>query len=94
MSNWKTRGISENGVLKAQATFGVNANWLLDGEGLQSVATRATKADDPLSVMAAGYAVLLKQIPESLRPQWHSHITQETLKYLVSTSGQGVPGTN
>lgn len=93
-TNWKTRGISIEGMLIAQAAFGVNANWLKTGEGLQSVAVIATKTDDPLSVMAAGYGVLLKQIPDSLRKEWHSYITQETLQYLVSNARPDSHGTN
>jgi len=33
ITNWKKRGISKSGALKAAASFGVSANWILKGEG-------------------------------------------------------------
>lgn len=33
ITNWKKRGVSKQGALKAAATFGVSATWILTGEG-------------------------------------------------------------
>ncbi|BFM82804.1 hypothetical protein JUNP543_1122 [Acinetobacter baumannii] len=33
ITNWKKRGVSKAGALKAAAKFGVAANWILTGEG-------------------------------------------------------------
>jgi hypothetical protein len=33
VNNWEARGLSERGALKAQALVGVDANWLLTGQG-------------------------------------------------------------
>lgn len=33
ITNWKKRGVSKAGALKAAAKFGVSANWILTGEG-------------------------------------------------------------
>lgn len=33
ITNWKKRGVSKAGALKAAATFGVSATWILTGEG-------------------------------------------------------------
>ncbi|MBS0427142.1 MAG: helix-turn-helix domain-containing protein [Proteobacteria bacterium] len=33
MSNWKTRGMSKEGALRAEAVYGCSAHWLLTGEG-------------------------------------------------------------
>lgn len=33
MTNWKSRGISKDGAIKAERELGVSANWLLTGEG-------------------------------------------------------------
>ncbi|WP_031948673.1 S24 family peptidase [Acinetobacter lactucae] len=33
ITNWKKRGVSKAGALKAAAIFGVGANWILKGEG-------------------------------------------------------------
>nr|WP_227556860.1 helix-turn-helix transcriptional regulator [Acinetobacter johnsonii] len=36
ITNWKKRGISKSGALKAAACFGVSAQWILSGEGVKS----------------------------------------------------------
>lgn len=36
ITNWKKRGVSKSGALKAAARFGVSANWILKGEGSSS----------------------------------------------------------
>ncbi len=36
ITNWKKRGVSKAGALKAAAIFGVGANWILKGEGSKS----------------------------------------------------------
>lgn len=36
ITNWKKRGISKSGALKAAACFGVSAQWILSGEGAKS----------------------------------------------------------
>lgn len=36
ITNWKKRGISKSGALKAAACFGVSAHWILSGEGAKS----------------------------------------------------------
>lgn len=36
ITNWKKRGVSKQGALKAAAIFGVAANWILTGEGNKS----------------------------------------------------------
>lgn len=36
ITNWKKRGISKSGALKAAACFGVSAHWILSGEGEKS----------------------------------------------------------
>ena len=33
ITNWKKRGVSKAGALKAAAKYGVSANWILKGEG-------------------------------------------------------------
>lgn len=33
ISNWKSRGISKDGALKASRLFGCSATWLIDGKG-------------------------------------------------------------
>lgn len=33
ITNWKKRGVSKSGALKAAASFGVSANWILSGIG-------------------------------------------------------------
>lgn len=33
MTNWKSRGISKAGALKASRLFGCSASWLMDGKG-------------------------------------------------------------
>lgn len=33
ITNWKKRGVSKSGALKAAAKYGVSANWILKGEG-------------------------------------------------------------
>lgn len=33
VNNWKSRGLSKEGALKAASLFNCNANWLLDGQG-------------------------------------------------------------
>ena len=94
ITNWKSRGISLAGLLKAQAVFGINANWLQEGVGPVTLHAAAVAMDDPLAVMAAGYGVLLKQIPERLRKDWHDRITQDTLRYLVSIARPAAHGTS
>lgn len=39
ITNWKKRGVSKSGALKAAATFGVSATWILTGEGNKSQGT-------------------------------------------------------
>lgn len=34
VTNWARRGISERGALKVQAAIGVDANWILTGQGV------------------------------------------------------------
>lgn len=33
MTNWKSRGVSKEGAIKAERELGVSANWVLNGEG-------------------------------------------------------------
>lgn len=33
ITNWKSRGVSRDGALKAERIFGCAASWVLDGEG-------------------------------------------------------------
>lgn len=57
MTNWKARGISQDGALRAQRVLGCNAIWLLDGAGPQSIGAgsaftgelleAASRADNP-----------------------------------------------
>lgn len=39
ITNWKKRGVSKAGALKAAAKFGVSATWILSGEGNKSQGT-------------------------------------------------------
>ncbi|MEF0645983.1 helix-turn-helix transcriptional regulator [Acinetobacter nosocomialis] len=52
ITNWKKRGVSKAGALKAAAKFGVAANWILTGEGKkeESNITKVVEwdADTPL----------------------------------------------
>lgn len=32
VSNWKRRGVSKSGAIKASAQFGVSVNWILQGD--------------------------------------------------------------
>lgn len=41
MTNWKSRGISKEGAIKAERELGVSANWLLTGEGDEDATTAA-----------------------------------------------------
>jgi hypothetical protein len=37
INNWESRGMSQAGMLKAQAVFGCSATWLADGNGPMAV---------------------------------------------------------
>ncbi len=39
LKNWESRGISSNGLIKAQELFGINPNWLKTGDGVPDYAT-------------------------------------------------------
>lgn len=47
LTNWKARGISKEGALRAEAVFGCSAHWVLTGEGhrLGAAANQRTIAD-------------------------------------------------
>ncbi|RLL32497.1 helix-turn-helix transcriptional regulator [Acinetobacter cumulans] len=47
ITNWKKRGISKSGALKAAAIFGVSVDWLLTGEdsGLDGLVTKVSEWD-------------------------------------------------
>lgn len=62
MTNWKVRGISKDGALKAQRVFGCNARWVMTGEGPPSVETHGF-SDDALQI-AEIYDLLVDCDPE------------------------------
>lgn len=49
MTNWKSRGISKDGAIKAEREFGCSVNWLLTGEGAED-ARPAGARPEPVEV--------------------------------------------
>lgn len=47
LSNWKARGLSKDGALKAEAAFGCSAQWLLSGVGTAMVVTPLATGQPP-----------------------------------------------
>ena len=47
ISNWKARGLSKEGALKAEAAFGCSAQWLLQGDGIAVAITPTQAGEQP-----------------------------------------------
>lgn len=56
INNWEARGISKEGALKAQAAFGTNALWLLEGKGEPSIGQSPAEAKEWSDVLAYAQA--------------------------------------
>lgn len=52
VNNWEDRGISSEGLLKAQEAVGCNAIWLRDGTGQMSIAGNHPSADEIIELVA------------------------------------------
>lgn len=52
VNNWEERGISNDGLLKAQEMVGCNAIWLRDGKGQMTASTNDTDIDSQIELLA------------------------------------------
>lgn len=52
MTNWKSRGVSKEGALRAEKELGCSANWLLTGEGDEDAPSKRRRSDvaEPIEV--------------------------------------------
>ena len=48
ITNWKSRGVSRDGALKAERKFGCAASWILDGKGERG---EPKEVDDPMQTL-------------------------------------------
>ena len=49
ITNWKKRGVSKAGAIKASAAFGISTNWILSGKD-QPDSLNASKVIEPFPV--------------------------------------------
>lgn len=49
ITNWKSRGVSRDGALKAERMFGCAASWILDGKGERG---EPQEDEDPMQTLA------------------------------------------
>jgi hypothetical protein len=49
ITNWKSRGVSRDGALKAERMFGCAASWILDGKGERG---EPQEVEDPMQTLA------------------------------------------
>lgn len=73
INNWKSRGVSMAGALKAQAKSGFNATWILYGTGEQLASAPATADDE-------GEVLVLPEAAASLPPEYRQALAN--LEYL------------
>lgn len=66
ITNWKTRGVSKEGLLKAHALFGISPTWVETGQG--------TPLDAPPSLPGFDQTPTLRQLVESLA-DWLNTLT-------------------
>lgn len=57
MRNWELRGVSEKGALTAQGELGIDANWLLTGDGAMLKSGANAQAPHRVEEPAAAYRV-------------------------------------
>jgi len=70
--NWGSRGVSERGALKAQVTYGINAAWILTGQGPKLInqeadTARRTGIEPPASAAASVQGEPVKVSHEALQ---------------------------
>lgn len=61
LTNWKSRGVSKEGAIKAEREFGCSVNWVLTGEGAEDAVPRddsvhRNRASSPTSDARKGRA--------------------------------------
>lgn len=54
LTNWKQRGVSKEGAIKAEKEFGCSVNWVLTGKGPEDSSPRATQAGTARSSNISG----------------------------------------
>lgn len=92
MTNWKTRGLSKDGALKAEREFGCSATWLLDGEGDEVAREPAQKPVWPFVLIKPEHYKALpdedRQIVEKLAVRLHD------LHMAIGERGAGADDTD
>lgn len=91
ITNWKSRGISKAGALKAARIFGCSATWLIDGKGdsgsLHAPQETRLEADEfggALEVIAKALAEVDTDTRESVA-QWLSKLALDPSKLSITS---------
>lgn len=62
ITNWKSRGISKEGALKAARAFGCSATWLLDGKGDPGTGSAAPEPAPEVDELQAALALIAQAV--------------------------------
>lgn len=90
ITNWKSRGISKAGALKAARIFGCSATWLLDGKGDPGTSTAPQESPPEPDALVAALGVIAKALAEvdidtrESVAQWLSKLALDPKKLSIS----------